>query len=150
MSTLTTLWRNLNKGAGPLDHVWSRGAQEYTRKGTPKAGRGKVAGYVGRVPEADRVDVLLLNAQACYAGPDTRKRLKATRKREVFAWYRGEVASPAELAQVTRYTRGRRLGMNLRERGEVAFCYADTREPCPDTFAALWFTPDGLFTVDFD
>lgn len=148
MVKLSTLWRNLHKGNG--SHVWSRGDQELTQAGKPKAARGKVAGYVGHDPAADRADAILFNATACYAGAATLARLKSTRKREVFAWYRGELACPAELAQVATFKRGRRIGMNLRERGEVAFCYADTREPCPDTLPALWFTPEGLFTVDFD
>lgn len=149
MDKLNCIWRNLNKGAGMANHVWSVGTPELKANGQPRSHRGKVCGAYGKVPEAAAESVLMFSAEACYAGEGTRRRLQATRKREVFAWFRGVLEDPAAVAEVTHYKRGRRIGMNLRERGEVFFCYADTREPCPATFPALLFTPEGLFEVEF-
>tara|TARA_R110000751_G_scaffold153377_1_gene258494 strand:+ start:387 stop:824 length:438 start_codon:yes stop_codon:yes gene_type:complete len=102
----------------------------------------------GKLSHHERGRVVLCNVTACVNGA-TVARLKGgakgTRtasgdiKRTVFAWLRGTVdASAVELVK------GRPLTLNP-HKGEWSFIYADTRQPCPVSFAYIIADPTGCF-----
>ena len=133
---IACVYRNLLRGKAWNDHTWSVALPKLKKDGTPGAGLGIVQGYTE--------DLLMLNPVACYKGDKLRAQVKRTRSRQVFAWFRG-TCRPSVMRHELGLRRGRRVGMNVKAYGEVAFCYADDRTPCPERMAALLFTSEGLF-----
>jgi hypothetical protein len=133
---IACIYRNLKFGTAWNAHTWSVALPKLKKDGTPGAGLGKVQGYTD--------GLLLLNPVACYKGDKLRAQVAQSRKREVFAWFRG-LCKPSGFRHELGLRRGRRIGMNVKAYGEVSFCYADDRTACPERMAALLFTSEGLF-----
>lgn len=130
---LVAVYRNLNRGKAWNAHAWS------IAHSTPK----RDASYGKKIRDAKAGELLLLeNVTACYS-PSATAAVRSSGTRSVFAWFRGTLrATPYESAYA--YRKGRRLGLRP-DKGEFRFCYADTREPCPRTFRAIFFTLEGAF-----
>ena len=102
----------------------------------------------GKLSHHEHGRVVLCNVTACVnvntvnrlkTGAKGTRTAKGLIKRTVFAWLRGTVdKSGVELVK------GRPLTLNP-HKGEWSFIYADTRQPCPASFAYVIADPTGCF-----